>query len=67
MSIDVLSDWSTTAVNLPDHADNKIHTDEGARAAGFLLVAHHLRAGDGPRSTLRLVSGLTLTPAVRCR
>lgn len=30
-----LEPWSTTAVNLPDHADNKIHTDEGARAAGF--------------------------------
>lgn len=27
--------WSTTAINLPDHADNLIHTDEGARAAGF--------------------------------
>jgi len=27
--------WSATAVNLPDHADNLIHTDEGARAAGF--------------------------------
>ncbi len=30
-----LAPWSTTAINLPDHADNKIHTDEGARAAGF--------------------------------
>lgn len=30
-----LRDWSTTAINLPDHADNVIHTDEGARAAGF--------------------------------
>ena len=30
-----LQPWSTTAVNLPDHADNLIHTDEGARAAGF--------------------------------
>lgn len=30
-----LHPWSTTAVNLPDHADNLIHTDEGARAAGF--------------------------------
>ena len=30
-----LMPWSTTAINLPDHADNKIHTDEGARAAGF--------------------------------
>lgn len=30
-----LESWSTTAINLPDHADNKIHTDEGAQAAGF--------------------------------
>ena len=30
-----LAPWSATAVNLPDHADNIIHTDEGARAAGF--------------------------------
>lgn len=30
-----LAQWSVQAVNLPDHADNKIHTDEGARAAGF--------------------------------
>lgn len=30
-----LAPWSTTAINLPDHANNKIHTDEGARAAGF--------------------------------
>ena len=30
-----LQTWSTTAVNLADHADNVIHTDEGARAAGF--------------------------------
>ena len=30
-----LQPWSTTAINLPDHADNLIHTDEGARAAGF--------------------------------
>ena len=27
--------WSVTAVNLPEHADNPIHTDTGARAAGF--------------------------------
>lgn len=27
--------WSVTARNLPEHADNPIHTDEGARAAGF--------------------------------
>lgn len=30
-----LQTWSTTAVNLPDHADNPVHTDAGARAAGF--------------------------------
>ncbi len=27
--------WSVTAVNLPEHAGNAIHTDLGARAAGF--------------------------------
>jgi len=30
-----LQRWSVTAVNLPEHADNPIHTDAGARAAGF--------------------------------
>ena len=30
-----LDTWSTVAVNLPDHANNAIHTDAGARAAGF--------------------------------
>lgn len=30
-----LEDWSVEAVNLPEHADNPIHTDAGARAAGF--------------------------------
>lgn len=30
-----LQPWSVTAVNLPEHADNAIHTDTGARAAGF--------------------------------
>jgi len=30
-----LHPWSVTAVNLPEHADNPIHTDAGARAAGF--------------------------------
>ncbi len=30
-----LRPWSVVAVNLPEHADNPIHTDEGARAAGF--------------------------------
>ena len=27
--------WSVVAVNLPEHARNAIHTDEGAQAAGF--------------------------------
>ena len=27
--------WSVRARNLPEHADNPIHTDEGGRAAGF--------------------------------
>ena len=30
-----LQPWSVAAVNLPEHADNPIHTDAGARAAGF--------------------------------
>ncbi len=30
-----LTAWATRAVNLPEHASNPIHTDEGARAAGF--------------------------------
>jgi len=30
-----IQNWSTTAVNLPDHANNPVHTDAGARAAGF--------------------------------
>lgn len=30
-----LESWSVDAINLPDHADNIIHTDAGARAAGF--------------------------------
>ena len=30
-----LQPWSVTAANLPEHADNAIHTDAGARAAGF--------------------------------
>ncbi|MGA9275800.1 hypothetical protein [Ilumatobacter sp.] len=30
-----MAPWSVTAVNLPEHADNPIHTDAGARAAGF--------------------------------
>jgi len=30
-----LQPWSVRAVNLPDHADNVVHTDQGARAAGF--------------------------------
>jgi acyl dehydratase len=27
--------WKVTAQNLPEHAGNRIHTDEGARAEGF--------------------------------
>lgn len=27
--------WTVRAVNLPEHAENPIHTDDGARAAGF--------------------------------
>lgn len=30
-----LAPWSIVARNLPDHASNPIHTDAGARAAGF--------------------------------
>lgn len=30
-----LQPWSTRAINLPDHADNPVHTDAGAIAAGF--------------------------------
>lgn len=30
-----LQPWSVNAANLPEHADNPIHTDAGARAAGF--------------------------------
>jgi len=29
------SSWTVTAANLPEHADNAIHTDAGARAQGF--------------------------------
>lgn len=31
----MLQPWSVNAANLPEHADNAIHTDAGARAAGF--------------------------------
>lgn len=27
--------WQTQAINLVEHADNPVHTDEGAKAAGF--------------------------------
>ena len=27
--------WQTSAINLAEHADNPVHTDEGATAAGF--------------------------------
>jgi len=30
-----LTAWSAPALNLAEHADNVIHTDDGARAAGF--------------------------------
>lgn len=30
-----LASWSTRAVNLPEHADNPVHTEVGGRAAGF--------------------------------
>ena len=30
-----LESWSTSALNLAEHSDNPVHTDEGARAAGF--------------------------------
>ena len=32
---DELRTWSVEARNLPEHAGNPIHTDDGARAAGF--------------------------------
>lgn len=32
---DALVPWSAVAPNLPEHADNPIHTDEGARGAGY--------------------------------
>ncbi len=32
---DMPAEWSVTAQNLPEHARNPIHTDEGAQAAGF--------------------------------
>ncbi len=32
---DELTAWSAPAVNLAEHADNAIHTDAGAQAAGF--------------------------------
>lgn len=31
----MMRSWTVEAVNLPEHADNPIHTDAGARAAGF--------------------------------
>jgi len=35
MSLAKLHPWTVTAVNLAEHGRNPIHTDEGARAAGF--------------------------------
>lgn len=32
---DLLLEWQTSAINLAEHADNPVHTDEGATAAGF--------------------------------
>lgn len=34
-SNDQLRPWQVRAINLPEHADNIIHTDAGAHAAGF--------------------------------
>jgi acyl dehydratase len=34
-AVTMLQPWSVNAANLPEHADNAIHTDAGARAAGF--------------------------------
>ncbi len=31
----ILASWTVRAANLPEHARNPIHTDEGGRAAGF--------------------------------
>lgn len=30
-----LQTWSALAINLPEHADNAVHTDAGGRAAGY--------------------------------
>jgi len=35
MADTALKPWSVDAINLPEHGDNPIHTDAGARAAGF--------------------------------
>jgi len=32
---DVLQPWTVQAINLAEHADNPVHTDKGAQAAGF--------------------------------
>lgn len=34
-AVDPVEPWSIIARNLPDHANNPIHTDAGAQAAGF--------------------------------
>lgn len=31
----VLASWQVQAINLPEHGDNPVHTDDGAAAAGF--------------------------------
>lgn len=46
-----LPSWSVRAVNLPEHGDNPVHTDDGARAAG------HERA---------LVAGTTVHAYLTC-
>ncbi|NNE73457.1 MAG: hypothetical protein HKN26_07330, partial [Acidimicrobiales bacterium] len=33
--MDDLQPWSVRAINLPEHADNVVHTDAGAIAAGY--------------------------------
>ncbi|MEM9520548.1 MAG: hypothetical protein AAGA37_14610 [Actinomycetota bacterium] len=33
--MDSFPTWSIAAVNLPEHADNPVHTDAGGRAAGY--------------------------------
>ena len=47
--METFSRWSIAAVNLPEHADNPVHTVEGGLAAGYdgvagvgaPLISHH--------------------------